>query len=134
MQGLAVVRGKGLELVVTLGTGIGTALFLDGALLPHLDLAMHPCLAATTYNNFVGDRALSRVGRRAWNRRAKGALEMLRGLVNDDRLHVGGGNATKLTFTLPRMRRVSNRAGILGGIALWKPLKPVRHVAARRAR
>ena len=120
MQGLAVVRGKGLELVVTLGTGVGTALFLDGTLLPHLELAMHPCLGGNTYNNFVGDAALTRLGRRAWNRRARSALQMLRMLVNDDRLYVGGGNARKLTFKLPNMRVVSNRAGILGGIALWR--------------
>jgi len=134
MQGLAAARGKGLELVVTLGTGIGTALFLDGTLLPHLELAMHPCLGARTYDNAVGDAALQRIGRRAWNARAKRALEMLRTIVNYDRLYVGGGNAKKLTFTLPHMRRVSNRAGILGGIALWTPLKPRRHVAARTAR
>ena len=120
MQGLAVVRGEGLELVVTLGTGIGTALFLDGTLLPHLELAMHPCLGAKTYNHFVGDVALARIGRRAWNRRARRALEMLRSLVHYDRLYVGGGNAKKLTFRLPNMRTVSNRAGILGGIALWR--------------
>lgn len=134
MQGLAAVRGKGLELVVTLGTGIGTALFLDGTLLPHLDLAMHPCLSAKTYSNFVGDAALERIGRRRWNARARRALEMLRTIVNDDRLYVGGGNAKKLTFRLPRMRTVSNRAGILGGIALWPPLRRARRASARRAR
>ena len=134
MQGLAVVRGKGLELVVTLGTGIGTALFHDGTLLPHIDLAMHPCLGAKTYNNFVGDAALERLGRRVWNRRARRALEMLRALVHEDRLYVGGGNAMKLTFRLPRMRTVSNRAGILGGIALWTPLRRGRRAEARRAR
>src|SRR5205823_13798620 len=120
MQGSAVIRGKGLELVVTLGTGMGTALFLDGTLLPHLELAQHPCQTGKTYNHFLGDKVLARIGTRAWNRRARHALEALRTLVNYDYIYVGGGNAKKLTFTLPHMRRVSNRAGILGGIALWR--------------
>ena len=123
MQGAAVVRGKGLELVVTLGTGMGTALFFNGTLLPHLELAQHPCQTGKTYNHFVGDEVLARIGKRAWNRRAKLALEALRTLVNYDYIYVGGGNAKELTFRLPRMRRVSNRAGILGGIALWRGKK-----------
>jgi polyphosphate glucokinase len=120
MQGLAAVRGRGLALVVTLGTGMGTALFLDGTLLPHLELAQHPCHRGWTYDHLVGDKVLERLGRRAWNRRVRHALEMLRVLVHYDHLYVGGGNAKKLTFTLPHMRRVSNQAGILGGIALWR--------------
>ena len=135
MQGLAVVRGRGLELVVTLGTGMGTALFLDGTLLPHLELAQHPCQRGWTYDRFVGDKALERLGRRAWNSRVRSALEMLRALVHEDRLYVGGGNAKKLTFRLPRMQRVSNRAGILGGIALWRRPGIIAqpHAARRRA-
>jgi len=120
MQGAAVMRGKGLELVVTLGTGLGTALFLDGALLPHLELAQHPSPSGKIYNKYVGDKVLKRIGKRAWNRRVRIALETLRTLVNYDRLYVGGGNSRNVTFTLPNMRLVSNRAGVLGGIALWR--------------
>jgi polyphosphate glucokinase len=119
MQGLAVILGTGLELVVTLGTGMGTALFLDGALLPHLELAQHPSPSGRIYNEYIGDKILKRIGKRAWNTRVKTALEALRTLVNYDRLYVGGGNSRNVTFTLPNMRLVSNRAGLLGGIALW---------------
>ena len=119
MQGLAVIRGAGLELVVTLGTGVGTALFLDGALLPHLELAQHPSPSGRIYNEYIGDKILKRIGKRAWNTRVKAALEALCTLVNYDHLYVGGGNSRHVTFTLPNMRLVSNRAGLLGGIALW---------------
>jgi polyphosphate glucokinase len=119
MQGLAVIHGAGLELVVTLGTGVGTALFLDGALLPHLELAQHPSPSGRIYNEYIGDNILKRIGKRAWNTRVKAALEALRTLVNYDRLYVGGGNSRHVTFALPNMRLVSNRAGLLGGIALW---------------
>jgi len=138
MQGSAVIGGKGLELVVTLGTGMGSALFLDGALLPHLELAQHPSPSGRIYNEYIGDKVLKRIGKPAWNRRVKTALEALRTLVTYDRLYVGGGNSRNVTFTLPHMRRVSNRAGLLGGIVLWNgktvtPSRPVtRHRPPRR--
>lgn len=54
LQGLGVVSEKGLEMVITLGTGFGTALLLDGHLLPHLELAHHPVSNDETYDDFVG--------------------------------------------------------------------------------
>jgi polyphosphate glucokinase len=56
MHGLAVITGEGLEVVVTLGTGIGTALFRDGVLMPHLELAHHPIHGTKTYNAYLGDQ------------------------------------------------------------------------------
>ena len=134
MQGAAVIRGHGLELVVTLGTGMGTALFLDGALLPHLELAQHPSPTGKIYNAYVGDKVLKRIGTRAWNRRVRIALEALRTLVNYDRLYVGGGNSRHVTLALPNMRLVSNRAGVLGGIALWKALRSSSRASGRTGR
>ena len=121
MQGLAVIQGKGLEFVVTLGTGVGTALFLNGKLMPHLELAQHPAWKDKTYNEYIGDQVLLKKGRKKWNRRVRHALELLRTLVNYDRLYIGGGNAPKLDFKPEgNVKIVSNQAGILGGIALWK--------------
>jgi len=134
MQGAAVFRGHGLELVVTLGTGMGTALFLDGALLPHLELAQHPSPTGKIYNAYVGDKVFKRIGKRAWNRRVRIALETLRTLLNYDRLYVGGGNSRHVTFALPNMRLVSNRAGVLGGIALWKALRSSSRASGRTGR
>ena len=121
MQGMAVIEGKGLELVVTLGTGVGTALFRHGELMPHLELAHHPLKKDKTYNQYLGDKERKRIGNKKWNVRVQFMLETLRTLTNFDRCHVGGGNARRIAFELPQdVRTVSNTAGILGGIALWR--------------
>lgn len=120
MQGLAVVRRKGLEVVITLGTGFGSAIFEDGRLLPHFEFAHHPLTSGHTYEGFVGQAALARVGRRRWNRRVAKVIDRLRALIQFDRLYIGGGNARLIRGELATdVRIVSNRAGILGGIALW---------------
>lgn len=120
LQGAAVVEGKGLEFVITLGTGFGTALFLDGCLCPHLELAHHPFRKGETYNQQLGDAARRRIGDAKWNRRVKRAVETLEALLFYDRLYVGGGNSRRVTVDLgPRAALVDNTAGILGGIKLW---------------
>jgi polyphosphate glucokinase len=121
MQGLAAIEGRGLEMVVTLGTGCGTALYRDGCLMPHLELGQHPIVDNLTYDMYIGDRARRKLGSATWNRRVAHAIDVLRSLVNFDRLHIGGGNAKRLTLDLPTDARiVDNTAGILGGIALWQ--------------
>jgi polyphosphate glucokinase len=121
MQGFAVIKGKGLELVVTLGYGVGTAVFRNGELMPRLELAQHPVLGAKTYNEYIGDRVLKKIGKEKWNKKVRQALEWLNTLLNYDQLHIGGGNARLINFKLEKNARiVSDRAGILGGIALWK--------------
>lgn len=121
VQGAAVVTGVGLELVVTLGTGVGTAVFSDGRLAPHLELAQHPFRKGQTYNEQLGDQARKRIGPKKWNRRVQRAVATLDALVVFDHLYVGGGNGTKVTADLgPRTTIVSNTAGVLGGIKLWE--------------
>jgi len=121
VQGFAVIEGKGIELVITLGTGIGSALFRDGELMPHLELSQHPIHKGKTYDEYLGDKARKHVGNRKWNRRVRRALAVLDVVVNYDRLHIGGGNAKRIDFKLgPRARTVSNSAGVRGGIALWE--------------
>jgi polyphosphate glucokinase len=126
LQGLDVVSGKGLELVVTFGTGVGTALFFDGQLAPHLELAHHPFRNNETYNGQLGEDALKRVGAKRWRRRAVLALETLSELVNFDHCFVGGGNGRLLRGRLDETRYtvVDNIAGILGGIKLWEGTLP----------
>lgn len=120
MQGLAVVSGEGLELVVTLGTGFGTALLQDGHLLPHIELAHHNVTKHNTYDDYVGDHALKSKGEEKWNRRMKKILAMLKTVFNYDRLYIGGGNADKLTFELDEnIIIVTNKDGIKGGSKLW---------------
>jgi polyphosphate glucokinase len=121
VQGAAVVAGEGLELVITLGTGVGTAVFSDGRLAPHLELAQHPFRKGQTYNEQLGDEARKRIGPKKWNRRVQRAVATLDTLVVFDHLYVGGGNGTKVTADLgPRTTIVSNTAGVLGGIKLWE--------------
>jgi polyphosphate glucokinase len=60
MQGLGVVSGKGLEMVITLGTGFGTALLMDGHLLPHLEVSHHPVSKGRDYDEYIGDKALDK--------------------------------------------------------------------------
>ncbi len=121
MQGLAAIKGEGIEFLVTLGTGFGTALFRDGTLMPHLEIGQHPARNGMNYDQYVGDRARRDVGKKRWNKRVRRALDNLRTLVTWDYLHIGGGNAKKLDFELPDdARLVDNRLGILGGVALWE--------------
>jgi polyphosphate glucokinase len=120
MQGLAVISGKGLELVVTLGTGVGTALYRDGELMAHLELAHHPVVKDKTYNQYIGDAVLKTKGRKKWNKRVERTLGFLETLINYDRLYLGGGNSREIRFKMNKNTKVvSNEAGILGGIALW---------------
>ena len=120
MHGLAVISGVGLELVLTLGTGLGTAVFLDGVPTPHLELALMPFQGRGTFQDQLGNKTRRRIGNRRWSERVLEAVEMFDALLHIDRLYVGGGNAKKLTVDLGhRVELIDNAAGILGGIKLW---------------
>jgi polyphosphate glucokinase len=120
VQGLGAVRGEGVELVITLGTGFGSALFMDGRLVPNLQLGHHAGWGRKTYEDELGEKALKKAGRKKWNKRLRKAIETLDELFRYDRLYIGGGNAGKIDFELPpRVRVVSNVEGLLGGLALW---------------
>lgn len=121
MLGLGVVEGRGLELMVTLGTGFGTALYLDGKLLPHLEIAHHPMTKKKTYDQYVGNAAFEEVGEKKWNERVRHCFDVLKTVINYDTLYIGGGNSRHITFPLKdNMRIVSNLDGIDGGARLWR--------------
>ena len=120
MQGAAVVTGVGLEMVVTLGTGVGTALFYRGQLCPHLELGHHPFRKGESYDQQLGDVARKKVGAKKWNDRVQEMIANFRSLVNYDHLYIGGGNGVKVEGDLgPTITVVDNTAGILGGINIW---------------
>jgi len=120
VQGLGVIAGRGLEVVLTLGTGVGSAVFHDGKLTPHLELAHHPIHKNKTYNEYLGNEARQSHGRKAWNRRVQRAIGIVHTLLNYDLLYIGGGNAAHISVELPdKVRITSNEAGITGGIRLW---------------
>jgi len=74
------------------------------------------------YDEYIGDAALKKLGRKAWNKRVSWALRCVRDLTGYDQLHIGGGNARHLKLELAsNIRIVPNEAGIIGGVRLWDP-------------
>ena len=121
VQGLGAIKGQGVELVITLGTGFGSALFEDGRLAPHLELGHHPFRKGETYEEQLGDAVCKDIGDKRWNRRVQRAIETLRVLTTFDHLYLGGGNATRINFDLPPdVSIISNEYGVKGGIWLWR--------------
>ncbi len=120
LQGYGVIRGQGVELVLTLGTGLGAALFVDGHLVPNLELGHHPFRKGETYEERVSNAERKRIGNKRWARRVHRVLEQLEPIFNYDDLYIGGGNARKLDHDLPKNVHVfENVEGLAGGIRLW---------------
>jgi polyphosphate glucokinase len=132
MQGLGVIVGSGFEMLITLGTGLGSALFFNGSLLPHLELSQHPIGTDLTYDKYVGKKALEELGQLMWNKRVEEVLRVLKTVFNYDHLYIGGGNSRFITLALDsKTTLVSNEDGIKGGAVLWEktdkfkvPLQP----------
>jgi polyphosphate glucokinase len=121
VQGFAAIQSKGLELVITLGTGFGSSLFIDGILVPGLELAHHPWRKDKTYEDDLGKIGFEKHGKKKWNKLVQKAIPQLEALFNYDHLFIGGGNASQISFALPKhATRVSNEDGLLGGVALWR--------------
>lgn len=121
MQGLGAINGDGVELVITLGTGIGSALFEDGRLAPHIELAHIPFRKGQTYEQQLGNKAFKKISRKEWNDRLEKAIEYFRILTNFDKLYLGGGNAKEVALKLGGdVEVVCNSLGMRGGIWLWK--------------
>jgi polyphosphate glucokinase len=124
VQGLGSVSGKGDELVITLGTGFGSVLFVDGHRI-HLELGHHPFHNGKTYEDELGYRAFKKKGKKKWNKHLQEAISELSQTFNYDRLYIGGGNTEHIDFKLPpSVKVVSNTDGLLGGIKLWEAPAP----------
>jgi polyphosphate glucokinase len=120
VQGYGVVQGKGVELVITLGTGMGSALFTEGVLCPGLELGHHPW-RKKTYESYLGRRGLQKFGVKRWNKLLKRAIDQTSATFNWDTLYIGGGNAKKVTLEHgPEIKIISNEEGLLGAMALWR--------------
>ena len=121
LQGLGVVSGKDFEILVTLGTGFGTAFLKNGILFPDIELAHHPVVKNKDYDQYIGDKELKSIGVEKWNKRMKEVIQMLKTVFNYDRLYIGGGNARFLEFKLDdNIKIVTNEDGIKGGAKLWE--------------
>ncbi len=121
VQGCAVVEGTGFEFVMTLGTGCGTAVFHEGALLPHMELSHAPSGPHGDFDDFIGNAARKEIGNKAWRKRVVEAMQIFDEFLFYDKIYVGGGNAKHLKSgdLGPKAKIVANTAGILGGIRIW---------------
>lgn len=125
VHGAGVVSGTGVELVLTLGTGLGSALFDGGRIAPHLELSHAPVRWGTTYDEYIGQAERERLGDGRWSRRVRKVVDGLRPVVWWDRLYLGGGNARSITpQVLERLGDdvvvVPNSAGVVGGVRAWR--------------
>ncbi|MBC7565982.1 MAG: ROK family protein [Pedobacter sp.] len=120
-QALGIVSGKGFEIVLTVGTGFGTALVYDGELLPHLELAHLPVTKKKDYDSYIGTEALEEFGIKKWNERVQRIIQIYKTVFNYDTLYIGGGNSKHIDFELDHnIKLVTNRDGIKGGAKLWQ--------------
>src|SRR6516165_2368063 len=116
MQALGSYNG-GKMLFLGLGTGLGTALIVDGAVEPmelgHLPYKKH------TYETYVGRAGLERAGKKKWRRRVADVVERLVAALQPDETVIGGGNVRKLDRLPPRCRAGHNANAFRGGFRLW---------------
>lgn len=120
VQGYGAIKGEGVEMVLTLGTGMGSALFTRGRLCPGLELGHHPLRKGKTYEEYLGKNGMKAIGHKKWNKILQKAIEQTLHTFNWDYLYIGGGNAKLVSFELPKnVSLVSNQDGLLGGIKLW---------------
>lgn len=124
VHGAGVVAGQGLEVVLTLGTGLGSAVYDGGRLAPHLELSQAPVRWGLSYDTYIGEHERRRLGDALWSRRIARMVEGLRPVFLWDRLYVGGGNSRHITpVVLNRMGDdvviVPNAAALVGGARAW---------------
>ena len=119
MQALGSYQG-GRMLFLGLGTGLGSALIVDGVLEP-MELAHLPYNTGQTYEDRVGKAALARLGKKKWRRHVAEVVTRLQAALEPEDVVIGGGNA-KVLRTLPKGARLgSNANAFIGGYRLWKP-------------
>lgn len=124
VAGAGVITGQGLEMIITLGTGLGNAVFDGGRLAPHVEISQGPVRWGLTYDDYVGEHERLRLGDTHWSRRVRRVVGGLRAMYMWDRLYLGGGNSRRITAG-HRARLgedvviVPNDAGIRGGVRAW---------------
>jgi polyphosphate glucokinase len=121
VQGFGVISGIGMEVVITLGTGFGTAYYMDGQVGTHLELSQAPVRKNVNYDQWIGDLARRDIGDERWTARVIKALDGMRAVFLWDRCYVGGGNTKNLVQDMPDdVTIVPNVAGIIGGAKAWE--------------
>jgi polyphosphate glucokinase len=121
MQALGSYRG-GKMLFLGLGTGLGSAMILDGIVQP-MELAHLP-YKKRTYEDYVGARAAEEFGRKAWRKHVEDIVEYLVAALQPEDVVLGGGNAILLKKLPPLCRLGDNANAFKGGFRMWEgPLK-----------
>ena len=125
LQGYGVIQSRGVEMVLTLGTGLGAALFTEGQLVPNLELGHHPFKKNKTYEQRISDTERKRVGNKRWRRRVREMVDQLEPIFNFDRLYIGGGNARLLRDSLgSKVTLFDNAEALKGGSRPWQQSAP----------
>ncbi|CAB4960269.1 MAG: ROK family protein [Actinobacteria bacterium] len=124
VHGAGVIAGQGLEVVMTLGTGLGCAIYDGGRLAPHLEMSQAPIRWGLSYDTYIGEHERRRLGDALWSRRIARVVEGLRPVFLWDRLYIGGGNSRHITpVVLNRIGDdvviVPNAAALVGGARAW---------------
>jgi predicted NBD/HSP70 family sugar kinase len=130
MQALGSYK-KGRMLFLGLGTGLGSAMIVDGVLQP-MELAHLPYKKGRTYEDYLGKAGLERLGKKKWQKNVFEVVEQLRQAMQADDVVLGGGNAKKLTALPKGVRLGSNSNAFIGGFRMWQD-ETVRHGIVRTA-
>ena len=130
VAGAGVVTGRGLEMIVTLGTGLGNAVFDNGVLAPHVEVSQGPIRWGLSYDDYIGEHERLRLGDAHWSRRVRRVVDGLRPMYLWDRLYLGGGNSRRITaLQLSRMGDdvvvVPTGGGLRGGSRCWDWARPL---------
>ena len=118
MQALGSYEG-GKMLFLGLGTGLGTALVVDGVVEP-MELAHLPFRKAT-FEDYVGERGLKRLGKKKWEAAVAETVDRLAAALEPDYVVLGGGNTKKLGHLPANARLGANTNAFVGGFRLWDP-------------
>jgi len=118
MQALGIYKG-GRMLFLGLGTGLGSAMIVDGMLQP-MEVAHLPYKKGRTYEDYLGLRGLKRLGKKRWRRHVAKVVEQLKNALEADYVVLGGGNAKLLKKLPPGARLGDNSTAFTGGFRLWE--------------
>ena len=120
----AVIEGKGLETVLTFGTGLGSAIFSDGNLAPHLEISHATIRYGKSIDTWIGEQVRRRMGNQLWSRRVKSLIQELYPMIIWDKLYIGGGNSQRISKSALKsfdykVKIIPNSAGVTGGVKAW---------------
>ncbi len=124
IHGASVITGKGLETVLTFGTGLGCAIFNDGKLAPHLEISHATIRYGKSIDAWIGEISRRRMGNQLWSRRVKALIGELYPMIVWDKLYIGGGNSSRISKSALRsfdykVKIIPNSAGVTGGVKAW---------------